>query len=85
MNDRVEILIGKWGFPTRQYERIAQYSTDSSGVVKLHLSPDERYSFMTFGPNHAFGSDEYKKGELKNNQEVIIKVVPPDKKQFKIE
>ncbi|WP_262486389.1 hypothetical protein [Chryseobacterium indologenes] len=40
---------------------------------------------MTFGANHAFGSDEYKKGELKNNQQVVIEVVPPDKKQFKIE
>ncbi|QIY92359.1 hypothetical protein [Chryseobacterium gallinarum] len=85
VNDRVKILIGKRGFPTRQYEQIGEYFTDSSGVVKLNLSKDERYSFMTFGPNHAFGSDEYKKGELKNNQQVVIEVVPPDKKQFKIE
>ncbi|ATN06533.1 hypothetical protein CRN76_14520 [Chryseobacterium indologenes] len=85
VNDRVKVLIGKWGFPTRQYEQIGEYYTDSSGVVKLNLSKDERYSFMTFGANHAFGSDEYKKGELKNNQRVVIEVVPPDKKQFKIE
>lgn len=85
INDRVEVLIGKWGFPTRQYEQVGEYFTDSSEVVKLNLSKDERYSFMTFGANHAFGSDEYKKGELKNNQQVVIEVVPPDKKQFKIE
>jgi hypothetical protein len=84
-NDRVEVRIGKWGFPTRRYMQVGEYFTDSSGVVKLNLSKDERYSFMTFGPNHAFGSDEYKKGELKNNQQIVIKVVPPDKKQFRIE
>lgn len=84
-NDRVEVRIGKWGFPTGRYMQVGEYFTDSSGVVKLNLSKDERYSFMTFGPNHAFGSDEYKKGELKNNQQIVIKVVPPDKKQFRIE
>lgn len=85
INDRVEIRVGKWGFPTRRYVKVGEYFTDSLGVVKLNLSRDERYSFMIFGPNHAFGSDEYNKGELKNNQQIIIKVVPPDKKQFRIE
>lgn len=34
-------------------------------------------------PNHAFGSDEYTKGQLKNNQVVFIEVVPPEKNNLK--
>ncbi|SFN48530.1 hypothetical protein SAMN05421594_2927 [Chryseobacterium oleae] len=85
VNDRVEVRMGAWGFPTRRYVEVGQYFTDSLGTVSMNLDKNERYSFMTFGPQHAFGSDEYKKGELKDQQQVVIKVVPPEKKQFKIE
>ena len=84
-NDRVVIRVGRLGFPTRRYVQVGEYFTDSSGVVKLNLSKDERYTFTTFGPNHAFGSDEYRKGELKNNQQVVIEVFSPDKKLIGIE
>ncbi|MCT2563103.1 hypothetical protein [Chryseobacterium herbae] len=85
VNDRVEVRMGAWGFPTRRYVEVGQYFTDSLGTVSMTLDKKERYSFMTFGPQYAFGSDEYKKGELKDQQQVVIKVVPPEKKQFKIE
>lgn len=85
VNDRVEVRMGAWGFPTRRYVEVGQYFTDSLGMVSMNLDKNERYSFMTFGPQHAFGSDEYKKGELKDEQQVVIKVVPPEEKQFKIE
>lgn len=85
VNDRVEVRIGAWGFPTRRYVEVGQYFTDSLGAVSINLDKNERYSFTTFGPQHAFGSDEYAKGELRDQQQVVIKVVPPEKKQFKIE
>ncbi|WP_223608901.1 hypothetical protein [Chryseobacterium sp. OSA05B] len=85
VNDRVEVRMGSWGFPTRKYVEVGQYFTDSLGTVSMNLDKRERYSFMTFGPQHAFGSDEYAKGDLKDQQQVVIEVVPPEKKQFKIE
>jgi hypothetical protein len=83
IHDKLEVKIAKWGFPTRRYVEIGKYFTNSSGAIYLSLDKNERYSFMSFGDHNAFGSDEYAKGELKNNQKIIINVVPPDKKEFK--
>jgi hypothetical protein len=83
-NDTVTIRQAKWGIP-RRYVEVGQYVTDSLGRVTLRINKVNRYSFETDGPNFAFGSDEYGEGELKNNQQIVIKVVPPDKKQFRIE
>ncbi|SHG41278.1 hypothetical protein [Chryseobacterium sp. OV279] len=84
VNDRLTLRQAKWGIP-RRYVKIGEYITNSAGVVTLKISKKNRYSFETDGLNHAFGSDEYGEGELKNNQQIVIKVVPPEKKQFKIE
>ncbi|WPO83556.1 hypothetical protein SD427_04260 [Chryseobacterium sp. JJR-5R] len=84
VNDTVTIRQAKWGIP-RRYVEVGQYVTDSLGSVTLRINKVNRYSFETDGPNFAFGSDEYGEGELKNNQQIVIKVVPPDKKQFRIE
>lgn len=84
VNDTVTIRQAKWGIP-RRYVEVGQYVTDSLGSITLRINKVNRYSFETDGPNFAFGSDEYGEGELKNNQQIVIKVVPPDKKQFRIE
>ncbi|MCS3531067.1 hypothetical protein [Chryseobacterium sp. JUb7] len=84
INDTVTIRQAKWGIP-RRYVEIGQYLTDSLGMATLKINKMNRYSFETDGPNFAFGSDEYGEGELKNNQQIIINVVDPDKKQIKIE
>ncbi|SEW48321.1 hypothetical protein SAMN05421841_3792 [Chryseobacterium wanjuense] len=85
INDTVTVRQAKWNIPLRKYVEIGQYVTDSLGMVTLKINKEKRYSFETDGPNFAFGSDEYGEGELKNNQIIVIKVIPPDKKQFKIE
>ncbi|MEC3875395.1 hypothetical protein [Chryseobacterium salviniae] len=84
VKDTVTIRKGKWGIP-RRYVEIGRYVTDSLGIVSFKINKENRYSFETDGPNFAFGSDEYGEGELKNNQVIVIKVIPPDKKHFKIE
>jgi len=84
VNDTVTVRQAKWGIP-RRYVKVGEYITNSLGVVALKINKENRYSFETDGPNYAFGSDEYGEGELKNNQQIVIEVVPPDKKQFKIE
>jgi len=84
VNDTVTVRQAKWGIP-RRYVKVGEYITNSLGIVTLKISKKNRYSFETDGPNYAFGSDEYGEGELKNNQQIIIEVIPPDKKKFKIE
>lgn len=84
VNDTVTIRQAKWGIP-RRYVKVGEYITNSLGIVTLKISKKNRYSFETDGPNYAFGSDEYGEGELKNNQQIIIEVISPDKKKFKIE
>lgn len=85
MNDSLTIRQGTWGIPVRRYIKVGKYITDSLGQVRIDLDQKERYSLEIDGSHHAFGSDEYAKGELKNNQVVVIQVVPPEKKKFKIE
>jgi len=84
VNDTVTIRQAKWGIP-RRYVEVGQYVADSLGKVELKISKVNRYSFETDGPNFAFGSDEYGEGELENHQQVIIKVVSPDRKHLNIE
>lgn len=84
INDTVTVRQAKWGIPKR-YIKVGEYITNSLGVVTVKISKKNRYSFETDGPNYAFGSDEYGEGELKNNQQIVIEVVPPEKKKFKIE
>lgn len=84
VNDTVTVRQAKWGIP-RRYVKVGEYITNSLGIVTLKINKKNRYSFETDGPNYAFGSDEYGEGKLKNNQQIVIKVVPPEKKQFKIE
>lgn len=84
INDTVTVRQAKWGIPKR-YIKVGEYITNSLGVVTVKISKKNRYSFETDGPNYAFGSDEYGEDELKNNQQIVIEVVPPEKKKFKIE
>lgn len=84
MNDNITVRQGTWGIPVRRYVKVGKYRTDSLGQVRIDLNKQERYSFEVDGPRFAFGSDEYAKGELKNNQMVVIPVIPPEKKKFQI-
>lgn len=75
----------KWGFPMRKSSKINEKKTDTLGEVRFKIDKAKAYIIWAKGENNAFGSTEFKEGELKDNQQIIIEVVPPDKKQFKIE
>lgn len=84
IHDTITIRQARWGIP-RRYIQVGEYVTDSIGVVALKLNKNNRYSFEVNGSNNTFGSDEYGENELSNNQQIIIRVVSPHKKQFKTE
>jgi len=64
-----------------QYIKVAKGITDSSGVVLFTVDKNKGYRFSSYGsyPDY-FGSTEYAEGELNENQEILIEVIPPDKK-----
>lgn len=79
--DTVEIRMGKWGIPMRRYVKVGQYITDSLGLVKVNLDCTERYVFNIYGL-HVYSFAEFDEDELKNGQQVIIEVVPPEKRMI---
>ncbi|MCL1666592.1 hypothetical protein M2T82_00800 [Elizabethkingia ursingii] len=85
VNDTVTVREAEWGFPVRRYIEVGRYITDTLGIVALKIDKKNRYSFETDGPNFAFGSNEFGSNELKNKQQIIIEVVPPEKKKIRIE
>lgn len=81
--DRVDVRkIKKPLFSMWQFVKIGEYITDDKGQVKIVINNKKGYRISSFGLNHAFGSVEFTEGELKNNQEIIIEVVSPDKKNI---
>jgi len=85
IGDFVIIKQIKWGFPMRKSSKINEKKTDTLGEVRFKIDKEKAYIIWAKGENNAFGSTEFKEGVLKENQQIIIKVIPPDKKQFKIE
>ena len=79
--DTIEIRKGEFGYLMRKYVEVGEFITDSLGEVKINLDRSERYRFTLYG-NHVFSSAEFAEDELKNGQEVIIEVVPPEKREI---
>ena len=65
-----------------QYTQVAEGITDSSGIVSFTLDRNNRYRFSSYGPSFPdyFGSTEYAEGKLNQNEEIVIEVIPPEKK-----
>jgi hypothetical protein len=79
--DTVEIEMGKWGIPMRRYVKVGQYITDSLGLVKINIDCTERYVFNIYG-SHVYSFVEFAEDKLKNGQQVIIEVAPPEKRMI---
>lgn len=75
----------KFGFPMRKSIKVAEQVTNNIGVASFEIKKQFGYIIWAKGINHAFSSTEFEKGTLNDGQQVIIEVVPPDQKQFKIE
>lgn len=67
-----------------QYIEVAKGITDSLGIVSFTIDKNKRHSFSTYGLYPEFGSTEYVERELNENDEIIIEVIPADKKKFKL-
>ena len=79
--DTIEVRKGEFGYLMRKYVKTGELITDSLGEVKINLDRSERYRFTLYG-NHVFSSAEFAEDKLKNGQEVIIEVVPPEKREI---
>lgn len=81
-NDTIEVRMGKFNFPVRKYVFVANYVSDSLGEAKIKLFKNERYTFSVFNPGNTFGSNEFKAGELKENETILIETVSLKKKNL---
>lgn len=81
-HERVEIReIQDPVFSMRQFIKVGEYYTNDKGEVKIPLHKEKGYRFSVFG-NHTFGSDEYEKGKLRDKQNIIIEIIPAEKKEI---
>lgn len=68
-----------------QYIKVAEGVTDSLGIATFTIDRNKRHSFVSYGLTYReFGSTEFVERELNDNDEIIIEVIPPDKKKFKL-
>lgn len=67
-----------------QYIEVDEGVTDSLGILSFTIDRNKRHSFSCYGPYPEFGSTEYDERELNENDEIIIEVIPADKKKFKL-
>jgi hypothetical protein len=67
-----------------QYIEVADGTTDSLGIVCFTIDRNKGHSFVSYGPYPEFGSTEYDEQELNENDEIIIEVIPSNKKKFKL-
>ncbi|HAY3537140.1 hypothetical protein J2O08_06385 [Elizabethkingia anophelis] len=69
-------------FPMRGSFKVSEKVTDNFGKANFEINRSKSYIIWSIGKNNAFASAEFDKGELKNNQEIVIKVVPPKDKKL---
>ena len=75
--DVIEVRVESFGYLMKTYEKVDEYTTDSTGSVKIDIDGSKQYRFMISGPN-GFGSanftEAFTKEKLKDGQEVNIEV-----------
>ncbi len=79
--DTIEVRKEGFGFIKKTFKKVAEYTTDSTGSVKIMLDGTEGYNFMLRGPNiygSAKFSEAFTKEKLKDGQEVSIEVISLD-------
>ncbi|CCG52344.1 Hypothetical protein KQS_01760 [Flavobacterium indicum GPTSA100-9 = DSM 17447] len=76
--DVIEVRAEGFGYLMKTYEKVGEYTTDSSGSVKIEIDGSKQYRFMISGPN-GYGSanftEAFTKEKLKDGQEVNIEVI----------
>jgi len=79
--DTIEVRKEGFGFIKKTFKKVAEYTTDSTGSVKIKFDGTEGYNFLLRGPN-VYGSAEFSeaftKEKLKDGQEVNIEVISLD-------
>jgi hypothetical protein len=72
--DTIEVRVESFGFPKKRFKKIAEYTTNSSGSVKIKIDPTEKY-LLFLGAPFIYGS-EYIIGEkFINGQELNIEAI----------
>ena len=77
MFDTIEVRVERFGFPKKKYVKVAEYTTDSTGSVKVKLDKSEENHFILHG-NMIYGATEFSEGELKDGQKVDMEVISLD-------
>lgn len=76
--DTIEVRMRCVGYLMKTFKKVGEYTTDSTGSVKIKLDSTEQYIFLLRGPN-IYGSAEFTeaftKERLKDGQEVNIEVI----------
>jgi hypothetical protein len=72
--DTIDVRIESIGFPKKQFPKISEYVTDSSGSVKIKINRSEKYLLLLGAPN-VYGSEDIIGEKLKDGQEVTIEVI----------
>ncbi|WP_395761862.1 hypothetical protein [Elizabethkingia anophelis] len=74
IKDTVEVRMEAWGFPMKRIPVVKRYLTDSNGIVSLRINREKYYKFFSIGSANAWGSEDFPKGGLNVNQQILIKV-----------
>jgi len=72
--DTIDVRMQGIGYLMKTFNKVGEYVTDSTGSVKIKVDRTEEYYFIVEEPN-IYGSIDFTKGELKNDQEVNIEVM----------
>ena len=75
MFDTIDVRVARPGFLKRQYVKVAEYVTDSTGSVEVKLDRNEEYHFMLGGKRPFFGSTDFSTEDRKNGKRVDIEVI----------
>jgi hypothetical protein len=76
--DTIEVRMQGIGYLMKTFKKVREYTTDSTGSVKIKLDSTEKYIFIVKGTN-IYGSagftGAFTKETLKDGQEVNIEVI----------
>ena len=74
MFDTIDVRVGRPGILKRQFVKVAEYTTDSTGSVKVKLDKSEEIRLI-LGGKMIYGSEWFQEGKLKEGQSVDIDVI----------
>jgi hypothetical protein len=72
--DKIELRTKGIGYLMKTFDKVGEYTIDSTGSVKVKVDRTEENHFILSGPN-IYGAIEFAKEELKDGQEITIEVI----------